>query len=242
MANPTSQKQEAAPSGQPAATVPRNETHPNSSEIPVIGITFDPKKPDLTFSVNPWLGLAIALLFLAALLYRSAFWRGFKSLEIDEAEIGIGTGKLTLRPNYTDRQVAYQIWVELSTRKIGLPLDTDHDVIADVYDSWHQFFGVTRDLIKSIPASKVSEGSTRKIISLSIEVLNEGLRPHLTQWQARFRSWYEQQLKAPGATYEDPQTIQKKFGQYNELTADIIKVNTRLMAYRTAMHSLVYNS
>ncbi len=61
-------------------------------------------------------------------------------MEIDEAEIGIEPGKIKLRPNFTDRQVAYQIWVELSTRKIGLEIDLAHDVISEVYDSWHKFF------------------------------------------------------------------------------------------------------
>ena len=135
---------------------------------------------------------------LAYALYR--WFRGvgsWKDFEIDQAEIGTGTGKLRLKPNMTDRQVAYAIWVELSTRKIGLPVDFDHDVIVDIYDSWYDFFTVTRDLVKSIPVNKVRQKSTQSIVELSIEVLNEGLRPHLTKWQARFRWWGFDQHRRP---------------------------------------------
>lgn len=168
-----------------------------------------------------------------------AAWRWFsggsswKNFEIDQAEIGTGTGKIRLKPNMTDRQVAYAIWVELSTRKIGLPIDFDHDVIAEVYDSWYAFFAITRDLVKSIPVNKVRHDSTQKIIKLSIEVLNEGLRPHLTMWQARFRRWYENELsKTSGDLVIDPQEIQRKFPSYDKLKVDMEKVNQRLITYR----------
>ncbi len=191
---------------------------------------------DWSLSIQMSFGVGIALL-LTALMY--AAWRWFsggsswKNFEIDQAEIGTGTGKIRLKPNMTDRQVAYAIWVELSTRKIGLPIDFDHDVIAEVYDSWYAFFAITRDLVKSIPVNKVRHDSTQKIIKLSIEVLNEGLRPHLTMWQARFRRWYENELsKTSGDLVIDPQEIQRKFPSYDKLKVDMEKVNQRLITYR----------
>lgn len=58
-----------------------------------------------------------------------------KNFEIDEAEFGLGNQKIKLKPNSTDMQIAYKIWVELSTRKIGLPVDFKNDVVTEVYDS-----------------------------------------------------------------------------------------------------------
>lgn len=199
--------------------------------------------PDWTFSiaVSAWLVGALGVVLVGFLLFRwfmgRASWRDF---EIDEAEIGIGTGKVSLKPNMTDRQVAYSIWVELSTRKIGLPIDFEHDVIAEVYDSWYTFFSVTRELIKSVPVSKVRGESTQKIIRLSIEVLNEGIRPHLTKWQARFRRWYENELdRERGKTVIDPQELQQRFPKWADLKADMEQVNEHLMAYREKMRLLV---
>lgn len=118
-------------------------------------------------SVFVWLFVVIVSVFFVGYLVSRYFNLGsWHSFEIDEAEIGIGNQKLTIRPNNTDRQIAYQIWVELSTRKIGLPIDFDNDVIAEVYDSWYNFFSVTRGLIKEVPVTKFRRKDTEQIIRL----------------------------------------------------------------------------
>jgi len=210
--------------------------------ISIVEAHFDPVTHEIGVSGHLWLFLlilgAMVLLFLAR-RYLTDF-RG-PSWEIDQAEVGAGAGKITLRPNMVDRQVAYAIWVELSTRKIGLPIDLDHDVIAEVYDSWFQFFTITRDLLKTIPVSKVQDASTQQIIKLSINVLNEGLRPHLTTWQARFRRWYENEISQQAKLAEAPQLVQLDFPKYAELTADLLEINQRLIKYRAAMKKIIYN-
>lgn len=164
-------------------------------------------------------------------------WRGPK-FEIDTAEIGFGSGKLSFKPNLRDQEIAYKIWVELSTRKIGLPIDLKNDVISEVYDSWHNFFSITRELIKDIPVNRVKNESTRRIVTLSLRVLNDGLRPHLTSWQARFRYWYEKQLLNAGDDI-DPQSIQEKYPKFQELKTELLAVNGRLIKYREKMRELV---
>jgi hypothetical protein len=203
-------------------------------------LSFDRSKWELSASVNASAAVLTALVVVAVLVIRVGAWRSVRTLELDAAEMGVGNGKITLKPNLADRQVAYAIWVELSTRKIGLPIDVDHDVIEEIYDSWYEFFAVTRDLIKTIPVSKVRQKDTRQIVDLSIRVLNDGLRPHLTKWQARFRHWYERQSKTKEWETDEPQKIQRNFGQFDELSADMLAVNKRLMAYRRAMDSIVY--
>ena len=134
-----------------------------------------------------------------------------------------------------------KVWVELSTRKIGLPIDFEDDVIAEIYDSWYNFFAVTRELIKDVPVSKFRRKDTEKIIKLSIDVLNTGIRPHLTKWQARFRRWYQRSLEQDEYAEVPPQDIQKNFPDYEELRTDLEQVNQRLMRYREKMYELVTN-
>lgn len=195
--------------------------------------------------VSPYVIVGIVLLFLIAIGLRWYFKGRILSTdwEIDEAEIGIGEQKIKLKPNYTDRQIGYAIWVELSTRKIGLEIDFDNDVIAEIYDSWYNYFSVTRELIKGISISQIENASTRAIVNLSIDVLNDGLRPHLTKWQARFRWWYDRQLKKHGGddnSVLDLQEIQKSFPAYPELKTDMERVNKSLMSYRKKMQQLVF--
>jgi hypothetical protein len=192
------------------------------------------------FEFSIWMAVAVVMLVSMGLVWRFLISpKLIPHFEIDQAEVGAGSGRLTFKPNWTDRQVAYSIWVELSTRKIGLKIDPEHDVIAEIYDSWYAFFGVTREMLKDIPVQKVRSASTEKIVRLSIDVLNEGLRPHLTQWQARFRRWYDAELANPKTLSESPQDIQKRFPQWQQMTAEMEKVNIKLMRYREKLRLIV---
>lgn len=184
--------------------------------------------------------LIIAIVLISRILgMPRQFWRTF---EINEAEFGFGDHKIKLSPNVTDQQIAYKIWVELSTRKIGIPIDTENDVISEVYDSWFNFFSVTRELIKDVPVQKFRRKDTEQIVRLSIEVLNQGIRPHLTLWQARFRHWYENQMKLEINQSIHPQDIQKKFPQFSELERDLLVVNQHLINYRQKMYEIIKSS
>ncbi len=226
-----------------SSATPQTPT-PNSEATTLLSFSWDDVAWSINLSVSLWFLLGV--LILIGLLFACRMRVGgftFRHFEIDQAEIGVGTSKVRFKPSLTDRQVAYAIWVELSTRKIGLPIDLDHDVISEIYDSWYDFFAVTRGLIKSVPVTRIKRDSTQAIIKLSIEVLNEGLRPHLTRWQARFRHWYERELGRYNqtATEEapDPQELQTRFPQYEELKVDMKRVNQALIRYRAKMSELV---
>lgn len=103
--------------------------------------------------------------------------------------MGIGDSSVKLTYNKKDQAIAYKLWVELSTRKIGLMFDKEYDVITEVYNSWYEFFKIARELLKDIPASRLPYSND--LIVLTEKVLNKGLRPHLTTWQAKYRKWYE---------------------------------------------------
>ena len=181
--------------------------------------------------------LGLAILTTLAYLIRLGTGR-WRRLEIDSARLGLGKQSITLRPNATDRQIAYKLWVELSTRKIGLPIDLNDDVVAEIYSSWYEFFSVTRQLVKDVPVSKLRRSDTQKVIRLSIDVLNVGLRPHLTKWQARFRHWYRNAVDRNATSDLSPQQIQQTFPHYEELKIDLEAVNERLIDYRDKMYEL----
>ena len=195
----------------------------------------------LAFYANSYavivLGILAVAVILIPFLFRKGIWGKAKSLEIDEVQLGLGNGSIILHPNETDKQIAFAIWVELSTRKIGLQIDPEHDVIEEIYISWYAFFGIVRDLIKDIPVSKLEREDTKKIIELSISVLNIGLRPHLTEWQAKFRRWYKKECA--NDTDSSPQEIQQRFKEYDALVSDMMKVNQNLMNFRKKMKEII---
>lgn len=196
----------------------------------------------ISIDVSGFIIIGLVLVVVCYLFYKFVGFNKLYAFEVDEAEFGIGNQKIKLKPNNIDSQIAYKIWVELSTRKIGLPVDIEKDVIVEVYSSWYQFFGVTRELIKEIPATKIKRKETRGIIKLSIDVLNLGIRPHLTSWQAKFRRWYEKELEDSKNNNKTPQQIQQEFPQYDELIKDLLKINKKLIEYRKMMYRLAIGS
>lgn len=182
----------------------------------------------ITICVN----LLVVILLIALLFAIVCISRKIKknltssSLKIDEIKLGVGDSQVTLVYDTRDKEIAYKLWVELTTRKIGIPFDEENDVINEVYNSWYEFFRIARELMKDIPVN--SGKNSIRLAELTAKVLNEGLRPHLTLWQARYRKWYD---KASKEDDRDPQLIQKDFDRYDELIKDIKITNSRMIEY-----------
>lgn len=193
---------------------------------------------NLLISIN-WIVLLILVLIIVVIILiikKGIFKFRKKSIAINEVVLGIGSNTVALDFDQKDRAVAYKIWVELSTRKIGIPFDKENDVIVEIYDSWYEFFTITRELLKEIPSNRIN--GAMELIELSEKVLNEGLRPHLTKWQAKYRRWYNDALN--NDKEKTPQEIQKEFEEYDILIEDIVKTNNQMIEYKNLMHNIAF--
>lgn len=191
------------------------------------------------------INLVVAALVIAGIVVLAWVVRRLKgtcgkgSVDVDEASLGIGSSSVTLKFNRKEQEIAYKLWVELSTRKIAIPFDEEHDVISEVYDSWYSFFAIARNLMKEIPPTGKTEDSS--LVQVSGEVLNKGLRPHLTKWQAAYRRWYDYAISANGNEGKTPQEIQRDYPFYAELVADIKKVNSKMTAYMNCLKRIAFD-
>lgn len=193
----------------------------------------------LVFKLN-WLSIIIVIVGVAAIVYLWNICLKYvfrKNIMVDEVTLGIGSNMVTLKYNKKDQEIAYKLWVELGTRKIGLMFEPEYDVLTEVYDSWYAFFAISRELLKEIPVERLQYSS--QLITLTENVLNKGLRPHLTMWQAKYRKWYATNEAEYGE--ETPQEIQKKFPQYEELEKDLIETNKRMIEYKELMEKIAFN-
>lgn len=50
------------------------------------------------------------------------------SIMINEVNLGIGNSRIKVSYNKKDQEIAYKLWVELSTRKIGIVFDEENSV------------------------------------------------------------------------------------------------------------------
>ena len=81
---------------------------------------------------------------------------------------------------------------------------------------------------------------SENLVILTIDILNKGLRPHLTQWQAKFRKWYD--IECKNNEKLSPQEIQKQYPEYDLLLSDLIKTNEKMIYYRNLMKEIAFKS
>lgn len=208
----------------------------------LISLGFD--CPNLTFNIHFLIiiGIVLILIFLFTpvknIFSRFNFFN--EDIEIQGGDIGISNNVIRFKPNKKDKEIAYKLWVELSTRKLGILLDMDNDVIYEVYNSWYEFFKITRESLKEFPVSKLENNNSTEIIDIAIAVLNGDLRKHLTKWQAKFRHWYEIEMNKEENCDLTPQEIQKKFPEYNDLLNDLKIVNLVLINYTDLLYDIAF--
>ena len=109
-----------------------------------------------------------------------------------------------------------------------------------MYNSWYDFFKIARELLKDIPASRLPYSND--LIKLTERVLNVGLRPHLTKWQAKYRKWDNNEfIKKNNKKSETPQEIQKRYPEYSVLVEDLVLTNKRMIEYKDLMGKIAFN-
>lgn len=181
--------------------------------------------------------LAVVIVRLGWPFVQRKFFRGYRTRAVRLAFAGL---EVDICPDNETRRIAYQAWVEIQSRKVGLLFEEDHDVICEVYNSWYQLFGVLRNLAKSLPADRLKDcDDTRRVVDVLMMALNEGLRPHLTRWQARFRHWYELEIAKDKDGDVSPQDVQRRYPKYQELVTDLKSVNKEFVAFATSLLKVV---
>ena len=178
-----------------------------------------------------WTGLLLPV--VAIILLR--WLRRYPSYSVS---IGLpfGLGSRTYDTTPINRIVAWKFYIQLATRKAALPFDEDHDLIVEVYDSLFELFGITRELLLNLPPSEFQR--EEGVGPLMLRVLNDGLRPHLTRWQADFRRWWEHAINLEENHGKTLQEIQRQFPRYAELVVDLQNTNTELSKFGDQLLSI----
>jgi hypothetical protein len=173
----------------------------------------------------------IVFFIVILIIFLIKYLKLFRNMKCTSGTINIpwNIGAFNFEVSEEEKIIAWKTYVQLKTRKAALPFDEDYDLVEEVYSSLYELFKINRDLLMQLPLDDVRRDNG--LAKLQMRVLNEGLRPHLTKWQARFRSWWKKELNNPQNAYLTPQEMQRKFPQYSELIADIKVLNSQLDAY-----------
>ena len=163
--------------------------------------------------------------------------KGIEDKKGDERKIKKG---FKITRNVKNLFIANRIYIELVTRKAALPFDEDNDVIVEVYNSWYALFSAIREEIKNIPRKYLqTHNPTEELVGLTVSILNDVLRDHLTKYQAKFRRWYNIESEKTGNQTVSPQDLQKRYTDYDNLITDLKEVNSVLINYSDELIKLI---
>lgn len=199
---------------------------------------------DVQISWNVIIGtLTLLLFFLLFLQLRSKYPLFPRGVELKSLSLNIAGSSIhyDIKRNYQNLEIAHRIYVELITRKAAIPFDDEFDIIHEVYESWYALFKAIRNEIKGLSGETLySQKDSETIVKMASDILNQGLRPHLTKYQGKYRKWYEEQIV--DSKGQSPQEIQKKYREYSEMVEDIKRVNGYLIQYKEQLESFIFYS
>lgn len=213
-------------------------------EVQIINFKFNFE--DCPFSLT----LNILILLISVLLYflfQYLIKRYTKSNKIHNKVVPVklkytfaGTEiEYSINRNFQNIEIAHRMYVELITRKAAIPID-ENDIIVEIYDSWYTLFQTTREELKKLSGEMLLENQVSKdLIKLLSDILNIGLRPHLTEHQAKFRKWYNLAITSEENKDKTPQKIQSEYDDYENLFKSMKLVNELLIEYSKRLQDIV---
>lgn len=208
------------------------------SVITLLHLSLEWNTPEIALRTNWWVLVAAVILAGALRLFA---WKWLQNkFSFQDVTMKFGSLEFKVKRNTENLYIANRIYIELVTRKVALDFEKDKDVISEVYDSWYTLFKIIREEIKTVPGQYLQRhDATEALIGLTTEILNQGLRPHLTTYQAKFRRWYAGALNEEANRGKSPQEIQRGFPEYEILVADLERVNGLMKAYAEDLKGLI---
>lgn len=102
-------------------------------------------------------------------------------------------GTVEIEPNTAEREAAWDIYVELTTRIASQELAGDAGTLRETLDSLYSLFDITREVLRE-------HGSTMgktpySVGAIAIQVLNKGIRPFVSKWHPLLLSHEQQRAK-----------------------------------------------
>lgn len=158
-----------------------------------------------------------------------------KSLSLN---LPFGIGGVTVDVTQADKQAAWKLFVELSTRVATQPLEPNTGFVREALSSLYNLFDITRSILKDAgPEVGRNENAFGWI---AMRILNEGLRPFLTRWHASYARFEAEEWKAlevETALSDLPVAVidQTRWPQVDEFYEELEEKRLGLLEYRNAV-------
>jgi len=114
--------------------------------------------------------------------------------------VNLGIVKLSGTLSDEDRQCAWELYTELSTRvtMVGKPSDEDcksfeGELYIESLASFYSFFQEARGIMRKFPVGRLEPNQQDHLGVIISRVMSDVMRPFLEKWQVDYRHWWEYQ-------------------------------------------------
>ena len=146
------------------------------------------------------------------------------------SEVGVridfGIFKLDTKwvPDPRQRDAAWALYVELSTRIATQELDLEVGLVREAFDSLHALFAVTREILRK-EGPQVGMGP-QTVGGIAVRVLNSSIRPLLAKWHPRLAEW-----EAKKGAQVSPRVHERAWPEEAKCRGELAKLQRGLSTY-----------
>ncbi|MEO0827915.1 MAG: hypothetical protein AAFY67_20130 [Cyanobacteria bacterium J06642_9] len=139
-----------------------------------------------------------------------------------------GIGSASWESDPTERNAAWELYVELVTRIAVQVLPTDVGTVREALNSLYSLFGSTREILRK--AGPKVGASHDSVGGIAIAVLNQGLRPFMAKWHPLLQTW---EAKKPDEV--SPQSYEKDWEHEPKMRQELEALRQDLEQYADAL-------
>ena len=139
-----------------------------------------------------------------------------------------GIGSASWEADPTERNAAWELYVELVTRVAVQSLNPQEGLVREAMNSLYSLFGSTREILRK--AGPKVGASHDSVGGIAIAVLNNGLRPFLSKWHPLLLEWEEG--KADGVS---PKAHERAWDKELTVRGELDALRQNLSQYATAL-------
>ena len=139
-----------------------------------------------------------------------------------------GIGSASWEADPTERNAAWELYVELVTRVAVQSLNPQEGLVREAMNSLYSLFGSTREILRK--AGPKVGASHDSVGGIAIAVLNNGLRPFLSKWHPLLLEWEE---KRPDEV--SPKAHEKAWDAETSVRSELDSLRGNLERYANAL-------
>ena len=101
-----------------------------------------------------------------------------------DLNLGVLHIKGAWKPDKAEKQAAWELYVEMATRIVNVPLTADEGMLREALTSFYSLFETTREILKrgGPTLAKPKAGGDLSFGLIAVGILNVCLRPLLSKW------------------------------------------------------------